>query len=480
MRLRWIGYCLVLLVAQPARANEALVPSAIRAMEKAARFFRTEVATNGGYLWHYKSDFSLREGEVNASATTVWVQPPGTPSVGMAFLEAYEATGDTLFLNGAVEAARALCRGQLASGGWDYRIDFDPEQSARWHYRRDVEAGDADTGNRRNHTTLDDNNTQSALLLLMRVDKALDFKDAEIHRAAHYALAALLKTQYPNGAWPQRFREFPDPDDFPVKKARYPETWSREFPSERYDTHYTLNDNSIADVIATMVDGYKTYGDARFLDAAKRGGDFLILAQMPDPQPAWAQQYNADMEPVWARRFEPPSITGGETFGAMRALLDLYVETGEGRFLAPVPRALAWAKRSLLPDGQMARFYELQTNKPLYFTMDYVLTHDDSDMPTHYAFKVSGNRIESTEAYYNRIHTEGREAVLAERNRISTPDPQQVHEVVRALDDRGRWLDQGRLKTPTDRNQHVEAEIISTRTFNRNLTLLARYVRSEK
>ena len=90
--------------------------------------------------------------------------------------------------------------------------------------------------------------------------------------------------------------------------------------------------NAIADVIDVMLEAHRIYGDRRFLNAALRGGDFMIRAQMPEPQPAWAQQYNHDMEPAWARRFEPPSVTGGESFGVMRALMDLYIETGEERF----------------------------------------------------------------------------------------------------------------------------------------------------
>ncbi|MBT5830625.1 MAG: pectic acid lyase, partial [Candidatus Latescibacteria bacterium] len=229
-----------------ARADEALKEDARKTMVKATQFFRSQVATEGGYLWVYKPDFSVREGEGSASETTIWVQPPGTPTIGMVYLEAYEATGDTLFLNGAINAARALVWGQLASGGWDYRIDFDKEESKKWHYRRDVEAGDTETGKRRNRTTLDDNNSQSAFRLLMRVDKVLDFKDAGIHNAVMYGLDALLKAQYPNGAWPQRYEEFPNAEEFSVDKARYPETWSREFPKERYYTFYTFNDNSIA------------------------------------------------------------------------------------------------------------------------------------------------------------------------------------------------------------------------------------------
>ncbi len=469
----------VWVITTPLHADETLKQNAILTMQKATQYFRTHVATQGGYLWNYKTDFTLREGEVNASPSTIWVQPPGTPSVGLAYLHAFEATKDTLFLNGAIETAHALTYGQLASGGWDYLIDFDPEKSKQWHYRRDVEAGDTLTGKRRNRTTLDDNNTQSALQFLMRIDKALAFKNLDIHRAVYYGLSALIAAQYPNGAWPQRYDDAPNPEKFPVKKARYPDTWSREFPQQRYLTYYTFNDNTIADIIETMVMAHKIYGDAQFLDAAKRGGDFIILAQMPDPQPAWAQQYNLDMEPAWARKFEPPAITGGETFGIMQALLDLYLETGEPRFLDPIPKALDWAKRSRLSDGRMARFYELKTNTPLYFTKDYVLTYDDSDMPTHYAFKVSGNRIENIETLYNQIKEKGMEAVLAKRNRPSNIDPKDVQNIIQALDDQGRWIDQGRLKTPENRNETIQADMLSTRTFIRNLTLLAQYVKSQ-
>lgn len=466
---------IVCLLNAPLNADETLRQLAIEAMVKATRYFRTHIATNGGYLWTYKTDFTMRQGERSASPTTIWVQPPGTPAVGMTYLEAYEATGDTLFLNGAINAARALVWGQLASGGWDYSIDFAPEENKDWHYRRDIEKGDTETGKRRNRTTLDDNNTQSALQLLMRVDKSLNFADQNIHSAVQYSLNALLKAQYPNGAWPQRYDEFSDPQKFPVKKARYPTAWSRQYAKQRYTNYYTFNDNTIADIIKTMIEAHRTYHDSRYLEAAKRGGDFIILAQMPAPQPAWAQQYNLDMEPAWARKFEPPAITGGESFGVMKALLDLYLEFGEQRFLDPIPPALAWAKRSLLPNGRMARFYELQTNKPLYFTKEYILTYDDSDMPTHYAFKV-GNGIESIERAYKRLLAEDRKTILAERNQRRSIDGQRVKEIVNTLDAQGRWVEPGNLKNPENRNERIAAEVISCRTFNRNLTLLAQYV----
>jgi hypothetical protein len=491
-----IGFALSFAACSP-DSEKILERDALQAMREAAHYFRTEVATNGGYLYHYKTDFTMREGEGIASPTTIWLEPPGTPAVGMAFLDAYNATGDTLFLNGAIEAARALVWGQLASGGWNDFIDFDPENSKNWHYRRDVENGDAITGNRRNRSTLDDNKSQSALQLLMKVDKTLGFKDKEIHHAALYGLEAFLKVQYPNGAWPQRFSELPDPAKFPVLKARYPDTWPREFPNVSYQEYYTFNDNTISDAIKTMIEAYRTYGEERYLNSAKRGGDFIILAQMPEPQPAWAQQYNHNMEPAWARRFEPPAITGGESFGVMRTLLDLYVETGEQRFLEPVPRALAWAEKSLLPDNRMARFYELQTNRPLYFNAPphfsnlpepafpdlepYTLIYEDTDLPNHYSFKIPGNeRIDNIKSYYHRILEKGRNALLAENNPQPEIDRDRVREIIENLDEQGRWVEKGRLKTGDRQNPYVDAEIIATRTFNRNMSLLSSFVESRK
>ena len=233
-------------------------------------------------------------------------------------------------------------------------------------------------------TTLDDNVTQSAVRVLMRVDRELGFKDASIHDAARFALDSLVKAQYPNGAWPQRYSQFPTPSEFPVRRASYPASWERTWPGASYYTHYTFNDNSIVDAMDAMLEAARIYNEPRYLASAEKGGEFILLAQMPEPQPGWAQQYDRDMHPAWARQFEPPSITGGESQSALRALLLLYRETGNRKYLEPIPRALAYYSRSMLPDVAnpseirrrtcpagtpcVARFYELQTNRPLYIT----------------------------------------------------------------------------------------------------------------
>lgn len=466
----------LLAVAGPvasARADEPdLRKEAAAGLRRAVEFYRTTVATEGGYLWRYSDDLARREGEAKATATQVWVQPPGTPAVGLAYLAAHEATGDPYYLEAAAETARALVRGQLRSGGWDYKIEFDPKLRKEYAYRADGGAG------KRNVTTLDDNNTQEAIRLLMRVDRALKQKDAAIHDAAVFALDSLLKAQYPNGAWPQRFDAFPDPAKFPVKKASFPDTWPREHPAKDYRSFYTFNDNSISDVIDVMFEASRVYGDDKYRKAAERAGGFIILAQLPDPQPGWAQQYDADMHPAWARKFEPPAVTGGESQGVMRSLLRLYQETGDGKYLEPIPRALAYYRKSLLPDGRLARFYELKTNKPLYFTKDYKLTYADDDVPTHYGFKVS-SRLDAIAAEYERVKDRppvGKKEPAA-RGKPSARQIADAKAALAALDEKGRWVEDGKLKyhgadDPTRR-------VIDSRTFIKNVRALAAYLATD-
>jgi hypothetical protein len=329
----------------------------------------------------------------------------------------------------------------------------------------------------------------------MHVDQILKFKDKEIHNAALYCLNGLMKAQFPNGAWPQGYSTYPDPAKYPVKKANYPDQWSREYPGVDYTGNYTFNDNTMSDVVTVMLEAYKIYGNKAYLNSAEKCGDFMILAQMPEPQPAWAQQYNADMQPCWARKFEPPAITGGESFGVMRTLINLYLNTGEKRFLEPIPKALVWAKRSMLPDGRMARFYELKTNRPLYFNApriysnlkepafpdlkDYTLIYEDTDLPNHYSFKVSGEPVKSIETLYNKALKTDRNVILAElaeKEKRSRPDAEEIGRIIAGLNKDGAWIEKGKLQTK-NYEKYIEAEIISVRTFNTNIEMMAEYLK---
>ncbi|HAK96005.1 MAG TPA: hypothetical protein DCM87_13690 [Planctomycetes bacterium] len=457
-----------------AAPGDDLPRQAADALRAAVTFFSTRVACEGGYLWCYSEDLSRREGEGKANATTVWVQPPGTPSVGMALLDAHEATGDAFYRDAARTAGDCLRRGQLCSGGWTYSIAFDPAERTRFRYRVDPPAPGKKP---RNTTTLDDDTTQSALRFLMRLDKTLGFADADIHGAVEFALAALLAAQFPNGAWPQGFEEPPDPAAFPVVKASYPSDWSRTPAGGQYWKHYTLNDNVLADMAETLIEAAAIYGDDRYREAAKRIGDFLILAQMPDPQPAWAQQYDAAMHPAWARKFEPPAVTGGESQGAMRTLLFLFKATGEYKYLEPIPRALAYLRASRLPDGRLARFYELRTNRPLYFTRSYELTYSDADMPTHYAFKV-GHDLDAIEAEHRALEAKPWEAPAppsAAARPAATPALiARAKAAIARLDAQGRWVEEGRLRYHGD--DDPTRRILRSETFIRNVSALSAYL----
>ena len=263
--------------AASGRAEDALTrDQAASALRKAVAFFRDHVSSEGGYLWRYSADLTRQEGENRATASTAWVQPPGTPTVGEALLFAFEATGDKVTLEAARQTGQALVQGQLQSGGWDYRIEFDPTARLRYRYRIDDDRPGA-----RNVTTLDDDTTQSALRFLMHLDHTLNFEDDQIHAAAECALTSLLVAQYPNGAWPQRFSEPPDPAEYPIRKAGYPASWSRTHPKHDYRSYYTFNDNTIEDMVSTLFQAEEIYDQPRYGQAAQKAGSFILLAQMP-------------------------------------------------------------------------------------------------------------------------------------------------------------------------------------------------------
>jgi PelA/Pel-15E family pectate lyase len=463
--------------------SAATVKDAEAAMAKATAFMQS-IAAEGGYLWKYSEDLKTRAGEGKATETQIWIQPPGTPSMGMVFLRAHEATKDKLYLNAARGVAHALARGQLESGGWEYSVDFDPKKFPLC-YRRTGKGKltPAEAAKRRNITTFDDDNTQSALRFLMAYVAAQN-NDTEARAAVEYGLAKMIEAQYPNGAWPQRYDGKPrNPSDFPVKRAEYPKDYPRIYPKINYAGHYTFNDNTIHDCIGVMLDAYHRYGKAEHLASAKKAGDFMILAQMPEPQPVWAQQYNANMEPAWARAFEPPAITGNESVGVIRGLIELYLETGDEKYLKPIPPALAWYKRSAIAPNTWARYYELQTNKPIYGDRDgkiYYRVEDISEERQHgYSWKGTYS-VEAARSLYERVTSQGREAFLKSREpkkrkssgRRST-DPR-VDKIIAALDAQGRWLTEGKFEKKV---KGLEFDTrIETTVFIANMRTLSDYV----
>lgn len=493
-------FAIVLLAAAGAAAQDPSREDVLRALRKAAAFYHEKVSPYGAYHFAYTEDLSYGRSEAADSPTRPEVQREGTPAAGDAFLRAWDATGDRYYLEAARRVAHAYASGQLCSGGWDYTIEFDPARRKQFAYRAGGSCGGS------NVTTLDDNVTQSAVRFLVRVDRELNFEDRKVHEAALYALDSLIRAQYPVGAWPQRYREFPDPAKFPVKRASYPETWPRKWPGSNYQAHYTFNDNSIIDMIDAMLEAARVYKDNKYLVSAENGGEFILRAQMPDPQPAWAQQYDAQMHPAWARVFEPPSVTGGESQGILRMLMVLYGETGNRRYLEPVPRALDYLRNSILKPEQipdrgrrraaepaagggdlgnwrrdggimLARFYELKTNRPLYVTKGtrvsvkgegtklidgYELSYSPASVITHYGVVTSGDALPAIEKEYRRVSAadpaslrrpEKLRGLSPWSERRSPPRPagelaSRVRTAIASMDERGAWVENGVIGKP--------------------------------
>ncbi len=475
-------------------ANAVELAAARASLMKATQFMRQRVSVDGGYSWFSSADGKLSHGEGVAGRERVWVQPPGSPAVGMAMLDAYKATGDRVHIQAAYDVAEVLMRGQLRSGGWGYSIELTESARKKIPYRvgplggRDripsfEHPGGWDIWRKRryktNKTLIDDDTTPSAIRFLASIDEALDFQDAPVHEAVAYALESAMAAQYPIGAWGHNYDRFPQQTPskthYPVLKASYPEDWKRK-SSNDFTGCYMLNDRQTMNMIETMMLCAKIYNDDRYWYSARRGGEFLILAQMPDPQPAWAQQYDRFMNPVWDRKFEPPAITGGESQDAMRTLIRLYRETKDKQFLEPIPKALAYLRTCVREDGKLARYYELKTNRPIYFDKQYKITYDDSQMPDHYGF-IRKSRLDTIEAEYDA-------AMKDPQKPWGQPSLEKLRaETVKILadqNDQGAWLEPGFVRNEDGKKVTPKEGVVSSQTFVGNVEVLCELIRRLK
>jgi hypothetical protein len=446
----------IALAAMPGPAAAAGSASDIAAVERMAGYFATHLATAGGYVYAYSKDLSIRRGEGGeAEPGVIWNQPPGTPGVGGAFLRLYELTQDPRWLAAAGAAAKAALDGQLLSGGWYNSTETIPGRRAEWCYRVSVKSAGAckaiKDNKLRNNATLDDNITQSNLGFLMWYDAVSKGENPAVREAVDYGLKRLLKVQYPNGAWPVFLdRVYPHRDFAAASRARLPQSWSRKWQKPD-ESALVLNDQLIRDMMRLLLAGERHLERDDLLAATKRTGDFLLAAQLPAPQRGWAQTYNLDLEPIWGRKFEPPAIASRETAGAVQALLMLYLRTGEPRYLDGAVEAAAWLRKSQLPSGDWARFYELGTNIPLYVDRNDELTHDDKNL--HRGYRFSGPfGIAETLALTDRIAAGEKPDLSGGWDWVFEPTPYQFGETDPSLaqvDAEGRLIENRWIRSGT-------------------------------
>jgi PelA/Pel-15E family pectate lyase len=467
--------------SNPATPAETEVRAAMR---KAADFMENTVSNHGGFLWKYTADLNEQWGEIPARKTQIWVQDPGTIGVGELFLAAYRTTGDPEYLAYAKRTANALIWGQHPSGGWHYFIDFDMPGIRK--YYNDIASkcwGWEEYYHYYGNCTFDDDVTSGAIRFLL--DVYMTTLDPEYRPPLIKSLDFVLASQYPNGGWPQRY---------PL---------SSEFPHEGladYTSYYTFNDDVIQGNIRLLLDAWNALGNEEYWKAARRGMDFMIIAQLPSPQAGWGQQYNMEMKSAAARTYEPASVMPGQTVTCIRDLETYYTITGDRKYLRGIPDAIQWLENSVINTDSTkkythATFYEPGTNRPLYahregtsiengrYFIDYTF-----GILKHYGLTLTVN-IAAIKKEYDRVNALSPDQAMAEYRarksatlRIPMIQSETVRKLIDSLDARGAWVTDISIPNYQDTiNGAVRiTKGIDTATFIRNMNTFLNYLRNLK
>jgi len=277
----------------------------------------------------------------------------------------------------AREAADTLLLYQSPEGAWPKNTNLfkaaSPDQLDRIH-----KGGEANT--------IDNGATTTPMLFLAKVIGATN--ETKYETSFYRGLDYLLEAQYPNGGWPQFY---------PLRKRGY-------------YSHITFNDNAMMSVLSLLKDiaggtsPYEFVDEERRMkadDAVTRGLDCILKLQIKSngKPTAWCAQYDPkSLEPAWARSYEPPSLSGSESVGIVRYLMSIDEPSPE--VVSSIEGAVEWFRavpienvrlerftrddgkrdRRLIEDANSpplwARFYELETNRPLFLNRDSVFHYE--------------------------------------------------------------------------------------------------------
>jgi len=270
---------------------------------------------------------------------------------------------------------------QKNNGGWEKNIDM-----AAMLTSKELDAIAAKKSDV-TETTIDNKATYTQLEFLAKMITASKLKQSPPANLPKYVDAFfkgfdyLIAAQYDNGGWPQYW---------PLKKGYY--------------THITFNDDAMIGVMSLLRDVARGSSDYKFVDNARREkaakavakGVALTLKlqiEVGGKKTIWGQQYDeTTLKLAWARKYEPPCLTAGESVGIVRFLMD---ETPTPEIKDAIEAAIEWYKANQLngirwvrTDGQnalvkdpsaeplWARYYEVETMKPIFLGRDSVIHYD--------------------------------------------------------------------------------------------------------
>jgi len=328
------GGCASFFEPAPDTGNNPQRQATLEAMKRATRFMRERVAYRGGYVWSYLPDFSRRWGEMEAYPTMIWIQPPGTATVGHLYLDCFHATRDEFYYRAAMDVADGLIAAQHPAGGWNYLHDFAGEDSTRRWYETIGKNGWRleEFHHYYGNATFDDAGTSEASQFLLRL--YLERRAFRLRAPLERAIRFVLDSQFANGGWPQR----------------YP----RVEGEVEYARHITFNDDVAGENIKFLLMVYQTLGDERARASIQRAMGVFLATQQPAPQAGWGLQHHVEtLRPIAARSYEPEALTAHTTHINAAQLLNFFEWTGDRRFIERVPDAIAWLQSVRLADEQV-------------------------------------------------------------------------------------------------------------------------------
>lgn len=457
---RFLSLCVVIFFASLAGAkpSETIETAILETMKKATMFMTQTVSYKGGYVWSYLPDLSRRWGEMEATPTMVWVQPPGTATIGHLYLDAYHVTKDEFYYHAAQQVASALIKGQHPSGGWNYMFDLAGEASLKQWYKTIGSNGWRleEFHHYYGNATFDDAGTFDASVFLLRL--YLEKKQAEYKKPLNKAIRFVLDSQYDIGAWPQRY---PPAEAFSVKGQ------------EDYAANITFNDdvanNNMKFLLYCLQSLTSDVLFEQITAAVHKGMDAFLKLKLAPPQPGWALQYTLDLQPASARSYEPPSVSVGTTVTNIELLLDFYRYTGNRKYLEGIQVTLDWLDSLELPpelfrDGRThPRMVEIGTGKTLYlhrrgsnvvngeYFTDYNYGYQVSHYPSIGRVNVDKLRQQYQAVLDKPVDSDKKQPALIYENlpslahnyhisRLTKPaDSADIQLIVQALNEQGYW-----------------------------------------
>lgn len=360
----------------------------IRQFSKAdAQKFETEIFLKGKDNWNPKT----ANDKFLETTTPDWTL--------VSWSEVFKQTPLWYQTDEAARIADQVVLYQKENGGWEKNLDMSAMLTQAEREKLAKNKSDI------SETTIDNRTTYTQIAFLGKVITASLLKTTPPNNFPKYkeafnkGLDFLFAAQYENGGFPQFF---------PLQK--------------NYSRHITFNDDAMIGVLKLLREVAKKKEDYLFVDedrrakaenAVEKAMPILLKTQVEinGKKTVWAAQYDeVTLKPAAARKFEPVSLTAGESVGIVRFLMldgnpspekiDA-IESAVRWFRENKIEGIRWERKNgeniVIKDKNAppiwARFYQIETMKPIFIGRDSVIRYDVSEIEAErrngYAWYVS-------------------------------------------------------------------------------------------